>query len=164
MLRKAPIIFKWRNRGNCYIGNAIYLSKFYNSKLTSPYFASKSTQPLVRNDQLQAPRTGQCSLNVLFKPKPHELFNVQQRQKPYFFMCQLLLSSSLPILLLATNRIKNPCSQMQGTCAYFTCQQTHTEDRAAHSLHSPTRASPSRSTPLHASPARLIYSSEKANV
>lgn len=76
----------------------------------SPHSAFKSTHPLVRNDQLQAARTDQCSLNVLFNPKPHELFNVQRRQKPYFFMCQFLLSGSLPILLLAINRINNPHS------------------------------------------------------
>lgn len=66
----------------------------------SPSSAFKSTQPWVRNDQLQAARTGQCSLNVLFNPKPHELFNVQWRQKPYFFHVSALVKR-LPAHLAA---------------------------------------------------------------
>lgn len=124
------------------VGNAIYLLKFYDSWLTSPYSAFKSTQPSVRNDQLQAARAGQRSLNVLFNPKPHELFNVQRRQKPYFFMCQLLLSGSLPILLLAINRINNPCSR--------TRRRTWAEDTATRLKCSPTRGDPMGTSLGHA--------------
>lgn len=77
-----------------------------------------------------------------------------------FFMCQLLLSGSLPILLLAINRINNPHSWRQGMCAHFTCWQTRAEDRVAHPpTHSPMRVCPS----LHASPVKCIYSLEKAD-
>lgn len=80
-----------------------------------------------------------------------------------FFMCQLLLSGSLPILLLAINRINSPCSWRQGMCAHFTCWQARAEDGAPHPPHSPTRVCPSRHTP-HASPATCICSLRKADV
>lgn len=73
-------------------------------------------------------------------------------------MCQLSLSSSLPILLLAINRINS--ARSYGTRAHFTGWQTGVEEGAAHPLHSPTRVS----TPLHASPARLVDSLGKADV
>lgn len=130
------------------IGNAIYLLKFYDSWLTSPYSAFKSTEALVRNDQLQAARAGQRSLNVLFNSKPHELFNVQRRQKPYFFMCQLLLSGSLPILLPAINRINNPRS--------CTRRQTWAEDTATCLKCSPTRGDHTGTSPGHAGVFSLL--------